>query len=121
MRRLALRSLSLVLTFTALVMLAPLSEVAALSPHQSTAAQLDNNGVFNQIDSLLNNFTKRFDLNSLIPQQTTTPSVNITSVKTVNTGQSTTTPVSYTHLRAHETPEHLVCRLLLEKKKNKTN
>ena len=24
--------------------------------------------------------------------------------------------VSYTHLRAHETPEHLVCRLLLEKK-----
>src|SRR5674536_26264 len=32
--------------------------------------------------------------------------------------------VSYTHLRAHETPEHLVCRLLLEKKKKqkkKTN
>eukprot|EP00658_Telonema_sp_P-2_P032263 TRINITY_DN23935_c0_g1_i3.p1 TRINITY_DN23935_c0_g1~~TRINITY_DN23935_c0_g1_i3.p1 ORF type:complete len:129 (+),score=41.59 TRINITY_DN23935_c0_g1_i3:145-531(+) len=28
-----------------------------------------------------------------------------------------TEPVSYTHLRAHETPEHLVCRLLLEKKK----
>eukprot|EP00658_Telonema_sp_P-2_P082044 TRINITY_DN8575_c0_g1_i1.p1 TRINITY_DN8575_c0_g1~~TRINITY_DN8575_c0_g1_i1.p1 ORF type:complete len:200 (+),score=46.15 TRINITY_DN8575_c0_g1_i1:125-724(+) len=28
------------------------------------------------------------------------------------------TPVSYTHLRAHETPEHLVCRLLLEKKKH---
>ena len=27
--------------------------------------------------------------------------------------------VSYTHLRAHETPEHLVCRLLLEKKKSK--
>ena len=26
--------------------------------------------------------------------------------------------VSYTHLRAHETPEQLVCRLLLEKKKN---
>eukprot|EP00658_Telonema_sp_P-2_P058117 TRINITY_DN46546_c0_g1_i1.p1 TRINITY_DN46546_c0_g1~~TRINITY_DN46546_c0_g1_i1.p1 ORF type:complete len:183 (+),score=36.05 TRINITY_DN46546_c0_g1_i1:407-955(+) len=30
---------------------------------------------------------------------------------------NTTTTVSYTHLRAHETPEHLVCRLLLEKKK----
>src|SRR5678816_4798240 len=27
-----------------------------------------------------------------------------------NNGWST--PVSYTHLRAHETPEHLVCRLL---------
>eukprot|EP00658_Telonema_sp_P-2_P002005 TRINITY_DN10756_c0_g1_i2.p1 TRINITY_DN10756_c0_g1~~TRINITY_DN10756_c0_g1_i2.p1 ORF type:complete len:127 (-),score=50.15 TRINITY_DN10756_c0_g1_i2:73-453(-) len=30
-------------------------------------------------------------------------------------------PVSYTHLRAHETPEHLVCRLLLEKKKKQNN
>eukprot|EP00658_Telonema_sp_P-2_P030494 TRINITY_DN23007_c0_g1_i4.p1 TRINITY_DN23007_c0_g1~~TRINITY_DN23007_c0_g1_i4.p1 ORF type:complete len:109 (-),score=35.53 TRINITY_DN23007_c0_g1_i4:47-373(-) len=29
--------------------------------------------------------------------------------------------VSYTHLRAHETPEHLVCRLLLEKKKKLKN
>src|SRR5678816_3919039 len=32
-----------------------------------------------------------------------------------------TDPVSYTHLRAHETPEHLVCRLLLEKKKKNRN
>eukprot|EP00658_Telonema_sp_P-2_P017087 TRINITY_DN16619_c0_g1_i4.p1 TRINITY_DN16619_c0_g1~~TRINITY_DN16619_c0_g1_i4.p1 ORF type:complete len:260 (+),score=59.32 TRINITY_DN16619_c0_g1_i4:179-958(+) len=32
-----------------------------------------------------------------------------------------TVPVSYTHLRAHETPEHLVCRLLLEKKKKNNN
>src|SRR5450759_5048153 len=30
-------------------------------------------------------------------------------------------PVSYTHLRAHETRHDLVCRLLLEKKKNNTN
>src|SRR5664279_5826870 len=30
-----------------------------------------------------------------------------------------TNPVSYTHLRAHETDSYLVCRLLLEKK-NKT-
>ena len=29
------------------------------------------------------------------------------------------TPVSYTHLRAHETVLDLVCRLLLEKKKQK--
>ncbi len=27
-------------------------------------------------------------------------------------------PVSYAHLRAHETKANLVCRLLLEKKKN---
>ena len=32
-------------------------------------------------------------------------------------GIKVTVPVSYTHLRAHETPEHIVCRLLLEKKK----
>ena len=31
--------------------------------------------------------------------------------------QPTSHPVSYTHLRAHETVLDLVCRLLLEKKK----
>ena len=30
-------------------------------------------------------------------------------------------PVSYTHLRAHETDSYLVCRLLLEKKKKKNS
>src|SRR5450759_4861381 len=30
-------------------------------------------------------------------------------------------PVSYTHLRAHETRHDLVCRLLLEKKKSNTS
>ena len=30
-------------------------------------------------------------------------------------------PVSYTHLRAHETDSYLVCRLLLEKKKKKSD
>ena len=30
-------------------------------------------------------------------------------------------PVSYTHLRAHETVLDLVCRLLLEKKQKKKN
>jgi len=30
-------------------------------------------------------------------------------------------PVSYTHLRAHETKANLVCRLLLEKKKTQNN
>src|SRR5678816_163310 len=34
-----------------------------------------------------------------------------------STGIHVYIPVSYTHLRAHETPEHFVCRLLLEKKK----
>src|SRR5678815_3214157 len=35
----------------------------------------------------------------------------------IDPGWSGVDSVSYTHLRAHETPEHLVCRLLLEKKK----
>ena len=35
-------------------------------------------------------------------------------------GQTPLVAVSYTHLRAHETPEHLVCRLLLEKKNTLT-
>ena len=34
-------------------------------------------------------------------------------------GLVNTVAVSYTHLRAHETVLDLVCRLLLEKKKNK--
>src|SRR5450756_1825784 len=34
-------------------------------------------------------------------------------------GMGTVDPVSYTHLRAHETRHDLVCRLLLEKKKQK--
>src|SRR5674536_388041 len=42
------------------------------------------------------------------------------NLKKIDIGQlETVNPVSYTHLRAHETPEHLVCRLLLEKKKKK--
>src|SRR5450759_5863001 len=34
-----------------------------------------------------------------------------------STTSATRIPVSYTHLRAHETRHDLVCRLLLEKKK----
>src|SRR5674476_262685 len=34
-------------------------------------------------------------------------------------GKACIPPVSYTHLRAHETGRNLVCRLLLEKKKKK--
>ena len=43
-----------------------------------------------------------------------------TIAEAVEVGMKGIGAVSYTHLRAHETPEHLVCRLLLEKKK-KTN
>eukprot|EP00831_Metopus_contortus_P066377 TRINITY_DN59226_c0_g1_i3.p3 TRINITY_DN59226_c0_g1~~TRINITY_DN59226_c0_g1_i3.p3 ORF type:complete len:103 (-),score=20.96 TRINITY_DN59226_c0_g1_i3:83-391(-) len=38
-------------------------------------------------------------------------------IKLIATTDVSYNPVSYTHLRAHETSLHLVCRLLLEKKK----
>ena len=40
------------------------------------------------------------------------------AVTAVRVGQEALEPVSYTHLRAHETVLDLVCRLLLEKKKD---
>src|SRR5678815_2959234 len=40
---------------------------------------------------------------------------NVYSKPPLKDGYCDLHPVSYTHLRAHETPEHLVCRLLLEK------
>src|SRR5680860_1879789 len=39
------------------------------------------------------------------------------SAMTPTSGEGKAYPVSYTHLRAHETDSYLVCRLLLEKKK----
>ena len=39
--------------------------------------------------------------------------------KTIEDRKALIQAVSYTHLRAHETTLHLVCRLLLEKKKKK--
>ena len=50
--------------------------------------------------------------------------VFVTHLDTLGVDSFRYEPVSYTHLRAHETVLDLVCRLLLEKKKNtqkKTN
>eukprot|EP00831_Metopus_contortus_P037612 TRINITY_DN29636_c0_g1_i1.p2 TRINITY_DN29636_c0_g1~~TRINITY_DN29636_c0_g1_i1.p2 ORF type:complete len:126 (-),score=4.42 TRINITY_DN29636_c0_g1_i1:1-378(-) len=55
---------------------------------------------------------KAIEMRAMIPIKSAT--------MTINAIQTLPTPVSYTHLRAHETSLHLVCRLLLEKKK-KTN
>ena len=40
--------------------------------------------------------------------------LNVLALKADAVRVDATTAVSYTHLRAHETPEHLVCRLLPE-------
>src|SRR5678816_3395277 len=42
-------------------------------------------------------------------------SLTLDDVHAMQTEAQYINAVSYTHLRAHETPEHLVCRLLLEK------
>src|SRR5678815_6055920 len=52
---------------------------------------------------------------SIVLMKTNTSTGEITCQKIYS--MSGDKAVSYTHLRAHETPEHLVCRLLLEKKK----
>ena len=64
-----------------------------------------------------------FERASKLPRVELIRPKNIIGKNTVNAMQAGITSVSYTHLRAHETPEHLVCRLLLEKKKkyNKHN
>src|SRR5678815_6106134 len=59
---------------------------------------------------------------TVLPFEENGSAVNGTSSTAGRDGHrdETPPPVSYTHLRAHETPEHLVCRLLLEKKKKKS-
>ena len=49
-----------------------------------------------------------------LPQQGETMAMDDASTAPGGKGAN---PVSYTHLRAHETDSYLVCRLLLEKKK----
>ena len=66
-----------------------------------------------------------FPASLAFPDQTTTYLIEITDADSCIYNLQTTvlvtidsnTPVSYTHLRAHETVLDLVCRLLLEKKK----
>src|SRR5665647_68087 len=43
-----------------------------------------------------------------------TPTTNRAATRLIRAPCLTRTPVSYTHLRAHETDSYLVCRLLLE-------
>src|SRR5664279_5444448 len=65
----------------------------------------------NELASLIGDRTKLIILNS--PQNPTGGIITKSDVEDIAAA------VSYTHLRAHETDSYLVCRLLLEKKKNK--
>src|SRR5664279_1969181 len=52
-----------------------------------------------------------------ILSKTPSPQIIIQAFKEIKPRLIISVPVSYTHLRAHETDSYLVCRLLLEKKK----
>src|SRR5674536_396585 len=56
---------------------------------------------------------EEIELTVLLPGEQITRDLEAKTLKAV---RKYSEAVSYTHLRAHETPEHLVCRLLLEKK-----
>src|SRR5665648_1142891 len=74
--------------------------------------------------SLKNNFLRieneqmiqilSFDNNQVVPTSVFSKELNEELIN-----KNSIAPVSYTHLRAHETRHDLVCRLLLEKKKKK--
>ena len=54
---------------------------------------------------------------TLLPAGVAPASDTFAAAQISNSGKERSPPVSYTHLRAHETVLDLVCRLLLEKKK----
>ena len=60
-------------------------------------------------------------LTQLVAPEVQVPAAGDRGVLLAQRPGSGVAPVSYTHLRAHETVLDLVCRLLLEKKKNKNN
>src|SRR5665647_3931014 len=67
---------------------------------------------------LLDAQKKAFDYpGTLVANQNSTFRLYVNVVNHMGGTDIQTYPVSYTHLRAHETDSYLVCRLLLEKKK----
>ena len=82
-----------------------------------TAIELQDNftGVLYQVINSVNlGLSAMEDLH-----QTMNSPVDTASIEAARDSINQATPVSYTHLRAHETGRNLVCRLLLEKKKKK--
>ena len=58
-------------------------------------------------------FKVAVDFEDVMPR---TPETELATARWIATFARRESPVSYTHLRAHETVLDLVCRLLLEKK-----
>ena len=74
------------------------------------------------VERLFGSFERSFELPANIDRSKVKALFNngVLEVTLPLAEESKPKPVSYTHLRAHETPEHLVCRFLLEQKKQKS-
>ncbi len=93
--------LAFIATIALIVLLVstPLAQAEVSGGQPATTAQLVSTGsIYDQIDSMLNNLTKRFDVNPLTPTnpqvtpKVATPSVKIADVKISNQGQQNTKP-----------------------------
>src|SRR5450759_5831165 len=84
---------------------------------QNELSELLNFWQKNTIDNEFGGFYGKLDnSNKVFPHA---PKGSVLNSRILWTFSAAYNPVSYTHLRAHETRHDLVCRLLLEKKKKK--
>ena len=85
-----------------------------MTPREYVIQQLqDHNKIRKEISVL------EFELKALLTMNSNDLIESMTFVPSVTETVQSSSTVSYTHLRAHETRHDLVCRLLLEKKKLK--
>ena len=87
--------------------------VGLMTVGPNTKFQRDIRKSFILLRDLQNKINKELGQNLLIHL-----SMGMTGDYEIGVEEGSTMTVSYTHLRAHETDSYLVCRLLLEKKKN---
>eukprot|EP00658_Telonema_sp_P-2_P034965 TRINITY_DN2548_c0_g1_i1.p1 TRINITY_DN2548_c0_g1~~TRINITY_DN2548_c0_g1_i1.p1 ORF type:complete len:355 (-),score=71.43 TRINITY_DN2548_c0_g1_i1:100-1164(-) len=105
----------------------PTMRVTFLLPHFGSIHERVADFTVEKFHEILGNLSEtelklyipRFTVDSSHPLCDDLASLGMCDLTRPDKGSLDTIPqaVSYTHLRAHETPEHLVCRLLLEKKK----
>lgn len=106
MHRRTLIALSVGWTFIALAAFAPLVHAESPSHPEATTAQFSTGeSIYSQIDRMLSNLTKRFDIsplapfNPLAPMKKATPDVKIANVKTISSTQSGSKPQVIVTLR----------------------
>lgn len=95
MQRRSILVFTVIAAFIALLVSVPSAHAEIHGSQYATAAQLITRGsIYDQIDSMLNNLTKQFDINPLAPAnpqvspKAVTPSVKIADVKASSSGQS---------------------------------